>query len=195
MFGVDLSEFMVIGVVALIVIGPEKLPRVARTAGLLLGRLQRHVAEVKADISREIQLEEMKRLQAEMLESARELEQNIQSQVREVEQGVQAQMHEVQQAIQPVVAEPDASVDTALAAEAEPANKAVTTTATAETQPVLAAVTPPELGTAEIPPMTQFVAPSEPAGAPSGAPATEPAEPVDDGQLDLFAIAPEPRKS
>ncbi len=124
MFGVDLSEFMVIGVVALIVIGPEKLPRVARTAGLLLGRLQRHVSEVKADISREIQLEEMKRLQSEVLESARELEQSVQSQVRDVEQSVQSQVRDVEQGVQAQVreveeqiqAQPVSAVEDAVAA-------------------------------------------------------------------------------
>ena len=54
MFDVGLSELMVIAVVALVVIGPERLPKVARTAGLLLGRLQRYVSDVKSDINREI---------------------------------------------------------------------------------------------------------------------------------------------
>ena len=66
MFDVSFSELMVIAIVALVVIGPERLPRVARTAGLLFGRLQRYVNDVKSDISREIQLDELKRLQAEM---------------------------------------------------------------------------------------------------------------------------------
>jgi len=52
MFDVGLSELMIIAVVALVVIGPERLPKVARTAGLLLGRLQRYVSDVKADINR-----------------------------------------------------------------------------------------------------------------------------------------------
>ena len=60
MFDIGFSELVLIGLVALIVIGPERLPRVARTAGHLLGRLQRYVSDVKADINREIQLEELK---------------------------------------------------------------------------------------------------------------------------------------
>src|SRR5262249_15870907 len=56
MFDIGFSELLVIGVVALIVIGPERLPRVARTVGVLAGRLQRYVADVKADINREIEL-------------------------------------------------------------------------------------------------------------------------------------------
>ena len=56
MFDIGFSELMVIGLVALIVIGPERLPRVARTLGHLAGRLQRYVAAVKADINREVEL-------------------------------------------------------------------------------------------------------------------------------------------
>jgi sec-independent protein translocase protein TatB len=61
MFDIGFTELIVIGVVALIVIGPERLPKVARTAGHLYGRLQRYVSSVKSDISQEIQLDEMRR--------------------------------------------------------------------------------------------------------------------------------------
>jgi len=71
------SELVVIGVVALIVIGPERLPRVARTAGHLLGRFQRYVAEVKADISREMELAELKKLQSSVEDAARSIEQSV----------------------------------------------------------------------------------------------------------------------
>jgi sec-independent protein translocase protein TatB len=74
MFDIGFSELVVIGVVALVVIGPERLPRVARTVGHLLGRVQRYVNDVKADIDREMQLEELKNLQAQVRESARSLE-------------------------------------------------------------------------------------------------------------------------
>jgi sec-independent protein translocase protein TatB len=66
MFDIGFSELLVIAVVALIVIGPERLPRVARTVGLLTGRMRRYVGDIKADINREIQLEELKRLQQEV---------------------------------------------------------------------------------------------------------------------------------
>ena len=79
---------MVIAIVALVVIGPERLPRVARTAGLLFGRLQRYVNDVKSDISREIQLDELKRLQSEMQESARSLEQSIAGEIGAIEKDV-----------------------------------------------------------------------------------------------------------
>ena len=61
MFDIGFSELLVIGVVALIVIGPERLPKVARTAGHLYGRMQRYVSSVKADISQEIELDELRR--------------------------------------------------------------------------------------------------------------------------------------
>ena len=62
MFDIGLSEIVVIGVVALIVIGPEKLPKTARMLGHLFGRLQRYVNEVKADINREMELDELRKL-------------------------------------------------------------------------------------------------------------------------------------
>lgn len=74
MFDIGISEFFIIGIVALIVLGPERLPRVARTAGHLLGRLQRYVSDVKADISREMQLEELRKLQTQVEEQVREVE-------------------------------------------------------------------------------------------------------------------------
>src|SRR3954467_10668619 len=73
MFDIGFSELLVIGVVALIVIGPQKLPRVARTAGHLLGRLQRYVADLKADINREIELEELRKMRDSMHQAASEM--------------------------------------------------------------------------------------------------------------------------
>jgi sec-independent protein translocase protein TatB len=70
MFDLSLAELGVIGVVALVVIGPEKLPKVARTAGLLLGRAQRMVASVKADLDREMRNAELAELQAEVEKEA-----------------------------------------------------------------------------------------------------------------------------
>lgn len=61
MFDIGFTELLMIGVVALIVVGPERLPKVARTAGHLYGRMQRYVATVKTDISQEIQLDELRR--------------------------------------------------------------------------------------------------------------------------------------
>src|ERR1700750_1774552 len=85
MFDIGFSELMVIGVVALIVIGPERLPKVARTAGILFGRMQRYVNDVKADISCEMQLEELKKLQASMQEAARDFESSVNKEVSATE--------------------------------------------------------------------------------------------------------------
>ncbi len=77
MFDIGFSELIVIGVVALVVIGPERLPKVARTLGLLLGRAQRYVNDVKSDINREMQLDELKKLQAQVADSARDFETSV----------------------------------------------------------------------------------------------------------------------
>jgi len=90
MFDVGFSEMLMIGIVALVVIGPERLPKVARTAGLLLGRMRRYVSDIKADINREMQLEELKQLKAEMQASAREFERSITSEMQELEQAAQS---------------------------------------------------------------------------------------------------------
>jgi sec-independent protein translocase protein TatB len=74
MFDVAFSELLVIGIVALIVIGPERLPKVARTAGTWLGRLNRYVAQVKQDIDRDMQLEELRKLQQQMKDTAQKYE-------------------------------------------------------------------------------------------------------------------------
>ncbi len=71
MFDVSLSEMIVVGIVALVVIGPEKLPKVAQTVGHLLGRLQRFVANDKYEINKEVQIQEIHKLQDEMESAAK----------------------------------------------------------------------------------------------------------------------------
>ena len=100
MFDIGFSEIFIIAVVALIVIGPERLPRVARTLGHLFGRLQRYVAEVKADINREMELDELRKLQSTMQDAAREIEQGVSSQVRYVENEVKQVEDETKQAVE-----------------------------------------------------------------------------------------------
>ena len=68
MFGIEFSELLVIGVVALIVLGPERLPKVARTAGHLFGRLQRYASDVKQQVKREMDAEDFKHLQTQFQE-------------------------------------------------------------------------------------------------------------------------------
>src|SRR5438045_3057476 len=90
MFDIGFSEIVVCAVVALIVIGPEKLPKTARTLGHLFGRLQRYVNDVKADISREIELDELRRLQREVQTAAKEVETSVTSTVQQVESGLRS---------------------------------------------------------------------------------------------------------
>ena len=90
MFDIGFSELMVIGVVALIVIGPERLPKVARTLGHLLGRAQRYVNDVKSDINREIQLDELKKLQTQVTDSARAMEESVRKEYESARSAVEA---------------------------------------------------------------------------------------------------------
>ena len=99
MFDVGFSELVLIGIVALVVIGPERLPKVARMAGHLLGRMQRYVNDVKADINREIQLDELKKLQADVQDTARNLEMNIRGEMQAVETAVSQQVQSAQSAL------------------------------------------------------------------------------------------------
>ena len=79
MIDLGISKLALIGAVALIVIGPEKLPRVARTVGALLGKAQRYVADVKAEVSRSMDLEELKKMKESVESAARDVESSVQS--------------------------------------------------------------------------------------------------------------------
>jgi len=88
MFGIDFPELVVIAVVALIVIGPEHLPKVARTMGHLWGRAQRYVNGVKADISRDMALDELRNLQQQTQQEIASVEQSVTQAAQEWEQQV-----------------------------------------------------------------------------------------------------------
>ena len=90
MFDIGFSEMLVIGLVALIVIGPERLPRVARTLGHLAGRLQRYVADVKADINREVELEELRKMKDTVQQAASGFESSVQSELNKTESELNA---------------------------------------------------------------------------------------------------------
>lgn len=77
MFDVGFSELVLIAVVAMIVIGPERLPKVARTVGALLGRMQRYVNNVKSEVEREMQFEDLKKLQQEIQAQSKQVENSI----------------------------------------------------------------------------------------------------------------------
>lgn len=82
-FGID--KLAIIGAVALIVIGPERLPRVARTVGVLLGKAQRYVAQVQTEVSRSIELEELKKMQTGIQDAAASVQQTMRHEFQEAE--------------------------------------------------------------------------------------------------------------
>ena len=120
MFDVGFSEIVVIAVVALIVIGPERLPKVARTLGHLFGRMQRYVNDVKSDISREMELDELRKLQASVQDAAHAIEQTVTKEVSATESQLNSIATTAQEAVQPAVAAgADAIVTPATSAQLE----------------------------------------------------------------------------
>ena len=104
MFDIGFSEMIVIAVIALVVLGPEKLPRVARTAGILLARMQRYVNDVKADINREVELDELRKLQKEMQNTAQSIEQTVKGEIS----AVQSEFKQIGDSTQKALSEPSA---------------------------------------------------------------------------------------
>ena len=105
MFDIGFSELMVIGVVALVVIGPERLPKVARTLGHLFGKLQRYVTQVKSDINREMEMAELGKVKTEFEDAARSFKTSVESTTAEAER----EMRDAQAAIdRALVEEPPA---------------------------------------------------------------------------------------
>lgn len=94
MIDLGLSKLMLIGVVALVVIGPEKLPKVARMAGSLFGRAQRYINEVKSEVSREIELDELRKMQKDVQDAASGIEQSINQGIAETESGLNSAWHD-----------------------------------------------------------------------------------------------------
>jgi sec-independent protein translocase protein TatB len=107
MFDIGFSELLIIAVVALLVIGPERLPKAARTLGHLFGRMQRYVNDVKADISREMELDELRKLQASMQDAARSLENSVSREVNETESEIKKITDDASSAVEP--SQPDPS--------------------------------------------------------------------------------------
>src|ERR1700756_3592622 len=94
MIDLGLTKLAVIGVVALIVIGPEKLPKVARMAGTLYGRAQRYLNEVKSEVTREIELEELRNLQKDVQDAAQAIKQDVENSIAESVSEVQNAWHD-----------------------------------------------------------------------------------------------------
>jgi len=91
-FGFD--KLALIGAVALIVIGPEKLPKVARTVGHLFGKAQRYVADVKAEVNRSIELDELKKMKTQFEDAARDVQSSVEQNVRDASQSFESDWRE-----------------------------------------------------------------------------------------------------
>ena len=98
MFDLSFSEILIVGVAALVVLGPEKLPEVARTAGRLLARAQSYLTQVKGEIERETQLSEIKRIREEISSSAADLKKSF----TEIESGVKAETDAIRETVSTV---------------------------------------------------------------------------------------------
>jgi len=136
MFDIGFSELVVIALVALVVIGPERLPRVARTVGALLGRAQRYINDVKADIQREVDMSELSSIRDSFQDAANSMKQSV----AEVGQELKATGESLNQTISEAVetkAEPPATEPSA--AEEVPAGSAPTEHLAAEEVPAVSA--------------------------------------------------------
>ncbi len=89
MFDIAFSELVIIAIVALIVIGPEKLPKVARTLGALTGRMQKYMAQIKEEVNRESRFAELQKLQDEIRSAGSAAQQSLQSGINTIEQDLQ----------------------------------------------------------------------------------------------------------
>jgi len=85
---IGLSKMALIGAVALIVIGPEKLPRVARTVGTLLGKAQRYVNDVKSEVNRSMELDELRKMKDTVETAARDVHQSVQTHASDYQSGL-----------------------------------------------------------------------------------------------------------
>jgi sec-independent protein translocase protein TatB len=117
-FDIGFSEMVVCAVVALVVIGPERLPRVARTLGVLFGRLQRYVSQVKADINREMEMADLGKVKTEFESAARSFQEDVRSQASEVEREVRDAQTAIEKSLEET---PPASPQLELGIEEPPA--------------------------------------------------------------------------
>ena len=153
MFDVGFSEMLVIAVVALVVIGPEKLPGVAKTVGAWFGRLQRYVNDVKADINREIELEELRKFKTQFEEAAQSLDSGFRSEVNQAEASIQSIGQEVSNGVDPLAAALDPATLAADAGLTAPMTEPMTASGTEPATEVAsehenASTTPPPLSQA-----------------------------------------------
>lgn len=137
MFDVSFSELMLIGVIALIVIGPERLPKVARTIGHLVGRAQRYVSDVKSDIQREVNLDELNTLKNQMDDAAK----SVKSSMNEATDDLRKPLDEAQQALTDASASVESLVETARSETAETKPPAPATSPAAPVSPAISPAT------------------------------------------------------
>lgn|SRR5690606_1611191 len=110
MFDFSFTELLVIGVIALIVLGPERLPKVARTVGHLFGRAQRYVSEVKTDIEREINLEEVNSIKNQVKDAAKSVQDSVNATTKQLTDPLE----EARRAVNDFSTETEKSVDEAI---------------------------------------------------------------------------------
>ena len=161
MFDVGFSEMLVIAVVALVVIGPEKLPGVAKTVGAWFGRLQRYVNDVKADINREIELEELRKFKTQFEEAAQSLDSGFRSEVSQAEASMQSIGQDVSNSVDPLAAALDPATLAADAGLTEAVTESVTEPVTAPgTEPATEIAREHENASTTPPPLSQASAES-----------------------------------
>ena len=122
MFDFGFSKLFLLGIVALVVIGPERLPKVARTMGHLYGRLQRYVTQVKADINREMESADLGKMKTELESAARSFQSEVESSVRSFESQARETEASIEKALD--VHAPAANEPAAAPAEAPPTQPA-----------------------------------------------------------------------
>jgi len=122
MFDFGFSKLFLLGIVALVVIGPERLPKVARTMGHLYGRLQRYVTQVKSDINREMEAADLGKMKTEFESAARSFQTEVESSVRSFESQARETQASIEKALD--VHTPAANEPAAAPAEAPPTQPA-----------------------------------------------------------------------
>lgn len=106
MIDIGLTKLAMIGAVALVVIGPEKLPKVARMAGTLFGRAQRYINEIKSEVSREMELDELRKMHKDVQDAASDVEQTIARNLSQTEDALHASWHGSDGEINPLMEPP-----------------------------------------------------------------------------------------
>jgi sec-independent protein translocase protein TatB len=94
MIDIGITKLALIGVVALVVVGPERLPKVARMAGTLFGRAQRYINEVKSEVGREIELEELRKMHKDVETAASDISQGFAKGMSDAEHAISAGWNE-----------------------------------------------------------------------------------------------------